>query len=42
MISASCGVKGDPKMPSSNSTPSILENYEDIKLKEKINENKQK
>jgi hypothetical protein len=36
-----CGVKGDPVSPKEVVTPSLIENYPDIDLKEPLNDNKQ-
>jgi len=35
-----CGVKGDPVSPKEVITPSLIENYPDIDLKEPLNDNK--
>jgi len=35
-----CGVKGNPKTPEQAITPSFLENYQDIKIKDNLDEHK--
>jgi predicted small lipoprotein YifL len=35
-----CGVKGDPVIPKTNNTPSLLENYPDIQTEKSLDDAK--
>ncbi len=40
IVLTACGVKGDPVAPKNEPTPSILENYPDIKVNAPLDETK--
>jgi hypothetical protein len=42
LICASCGIKGLPNVPKDSRTPTVLDNYPDIKIKEDLKETDKK